>query len=245
MSRLLTVLLVFVAVCMAQMRRPASGWTPSAPVVVELFTSEGCSSCPPADKAVLRFDNAAIILGEHVDYWDGSQWKDRFSSPLFSARQQEYGLSMHSGTVYTPQVVINGEKEVLGSNTGAIATALNAAASRPMAPVTLRWSGTNVSVNVGKLPKDSHKADVLLAIAESGLITQVGGGENVGRQLNHAPVVRTMSKLAELDPAHPGEYVAEARLNLRPDWNRSNLRIVLLVQDKENRHILGAASIKP
>lgn len=245
MYRRSLLLLVLVFACSAQSRYTPSGWTISNPVVVELFTSEGCSSCPAADRVLARFENNAIILGEHVDYWDGKEWKDKFASPLFSARQQEYGMAMRSGTVYTPQVVINGEKEILGSNTGAVTSAIAAASSQPSAPVTLRMVGSNVSISVGRLPKDSHASDVLLAIAESGLTTTVNGGENAGRQLRHVPIVRTISKLTELDPAHPGEYTAEARLNLRPDWNRSNLRIVLLVQDKENRHILGAAAIKP
>ena len=241
----LVVFLAFAVGCVAQSRYAGSGWTVSNPVVIELFTSEGCSSCPAADKVLSRLESGAIVLGEHVDYWDGSEWKDRFSSPLFSARQQEYGIAMHSGNVYTPQVVINGEKEALGSNTGAVAAAIASANSRPMAPVTLRMSRSNVSISVGKLPQGSHKADVLLAISESGLMTTVNGGENAGHQLRHIPVVRSMSKLTELDPARPGEYTAEARLNVRTDWNRANLRIVLLVQDKETRRILGAAAIKP
>jgi hypothetical protein len=244
MSRLPVFFLALVAVCVAQSHYTPSGWTVSNPVVVELFTSEGCSSCPPADRALANFDSAAIILGEHVDYWDGDGWKDRFSSPLFSARQQEYGIAMNNTSVFTPQAVINGERQVLGSDSRALSSAISAASSKQGTPVTLRMIGGNVSITVGKLPEGSHKADVLLAIAENNLSTNVGAGENAGRVLRHVAVVRTLSKLAELDPSHPGEYTAEARLNLKPEWIRSNLKVVLLVQDKQNRHILGAASVK-
>jgi hypothetical protein len=217
------------------------------PVVVELFTSEGCSSCPPADSVLARLDrDGVIVLGEHVDYWDGLGWKDRFSSPLFSSRQQDYGTAMHSGTVYTPQAVINGEKEVLGSDARAISAAIVAAAGHPRAQVDFRMTTTDtIAIQIGKLPVGSHNADVLLAITESGLESNVSAGENNGHKLRHAAVVRSLSRLAVIDPSKPGEYSAEARINLRPEWNRENLKLVLLVQDKQTRHILGAAALKP
>jgi len=98
---------------------------------------------------------------------------------------------------------------------------------------------------VSKLPPGSHDADILLGVTEDGLVTSVFGGENNGRQLRHAAVVRTLSSLGRLDPQRPGEYSATAQLNLRPDWNRANLKLVLFVQDRVNRHILGAASVRP
>jgi len=234
-------------------------------VVVELFTSEGCSSCPPADQVLSRlefprFGNAGrskqvvvvdpgvqvITLGEHVDYWDSLGWKDRFSSPLFSARQQDYGKAFHLESVYTPQMVINGEKEVLGSDARAVQEAIGEAWRKPLARVSIAMTAAQtVSFSVSKLPVGSHEADILLAVTESGLVTSVYGGENNGRQLRHAAVVRSLSSLGRLDPKRPGEYSAEAQLNLRPDWNRANLKLVLFVQDRVNRHILGAASVRP
>ena len=234
-------------------------------VVVELFTSEGCSSCPPADQVLSRlefprFGNAGrskqvvvvdpgvqvITLGEHVDYWDSLGWKDRFSSPLFSARQQDYGKAFHLESVYTPQMVINGEKEVLGSDARAVQEAIGEAWRKPLARVSIAMTAAQtVSFSVSKLPVGSPEADILLAVTESGLVTPVYGGENNGRQLRHAAVVRSLSSLGRLDPKRPGEYSAEAQLNLRPDWNRANLKLVLFVQDRVNRHILGAASVRP
>jgi hypothetical protein len=235
------------------------------PVVVELFTSEGCSSCPPADQVLSRLEtprygNAGrfkevvtiapgvevIALGEHVDYWDQLGWKDRFSSPLFSARQQDYGKAFHLESVYTPQIVVNGQKEVLGSDSRAVQEAIRAASKEPHAEVSISMtSPQTVSFRVAKLPPGSHEADILLGVAESGLMTSVLGGENSGRQLRHAAVVRSLSNLGRLDPKRPGEYTATAQLNLRADWNRSNLKLVLFVQDRTTRRILGAASVKP
>jgi hypothetical protein len=225
-------------------------------VIVELFTSEGCSSCPPADQVLSRLESRGrlppqpgvevIALGEHVDYWDQLGWKDRFSSPLFSARQQDYGKAFRLESVYTPQIVVNGQKEVLGSDSRAVQEAIRAAAKEPLAEVAISMtSPQTVTFRVAKLPSGSHEADILLGVAESGLVTPVFGGENSGRQLHHAAVVRSLSSVGRVDPKRPGEYSATAQLNLRPDWNRSNLKLVLFVQDRTTRRILGAASVKP
>lgn len=234
-------------------------------VVVELFTSEGCSSCPPADQLLSRLETPNVLrlakgkqrlflpsgleiitLGEHVDYWDELGWKDRFSSPLFSSRQQDYGKAFHLESVYTPQIVVNGEKEVLGSDSRAVQEAIRAAVKGPRADVSISMaSDQRIAFKVSKLPPGSHEADILLAVTESGLVTSVYGGENSGRQLRHAAVVRTLTSVARLDPKRPEEYSAEAQLNLRTDWNRANLRLVLFVQDRTTRRILGAAAVRP
>src|SRR5438477_8192385 len=157
---------------------------PAETVVVELFTSEGCSSCPPADQVLSRLEtprygNAGrskdvvmiapgvevIALGEHVDYWDQLGWKDRFSSPLFSARQQDYGKAFHLESVYTPQIVVNGGKEVLGSDSRAVQEAIRAAAKEPHAEVAISMTSPQmVSFRVAKLPPGSHEADILLGV---------------------------------------------------------------------------------
>ncbi|MCU1339426.1 MAG: hypothetical protein JWO19_5007 [Bryobacterales bacterium] len=248
----------------------ASGAHAQSPVVVELFTSEGCSSCPPADQLLSRLDSPryvppgsniagrakqaislppgveVIALGEHVDYWDELGWKDRFSSPLFSARQQDYGKAFHLESVYTPQIVVNGQKEVLGSESRAVQDAITKAAKDPHAQVTLSMTSVQTfSYSVSKLPPGSHEADILLGVAEGRLVTPVYGGENNGRQLVHAAVVRSLTSLGRLDPKRPGEYSGVAQLNLRQDWVRANLKLVLFVQDRTTRRILGAASVRP
>ena len=156
-----------------------------------------------------------IALGEHVDYWDQLGWKDRFSSPLFSARQQDYGKAFHLESVYTPQIVVNGQKEVLGSDSRAVQEAIGKAAKEPQAEVAIAMtSAQTVSFRVSKLPPGSHEAEILLGVTEGGLVTSVFGGENSGRQLRHAAVVRSLTSLGRLDPKRPGEYSAMAQLNL-------------------------------
>jgi hypothetical protein len=226
---------------------------PAQTVVVELFTSEGCSSCPPADQVLSWLETSrglqgveSVALGEHVDYWDDLGWKDRFSSPLFSARQQDYGKAFHLESVYTPEMVVNGQKEVLGSNSSAVLQAIREASRKPLAQVAIAMiSPQTVSFSVSKLPTGSHEADVLLGVTENGLSTPVYGGENNGHRLRHTAVVRSLTSVGRLDPSRPGEYSAVAQLNLRPDWNRANLTLVLFVQDRTTRHILGAASVRP
>jgi hypothetical protein len=142
--------------------------------------------------------------------------------------------------------VVNGQTEVLGSDSRAVQDAIGKAAREPRAQVAIAMtSAQTVSFSVSKLPPGSHEADILLGVTENGLVTPVYGGENSGRELRHAAVVRSLSSVGRLDPKRPGEYSAAAQLNLRPDWVRGNLRLVLFVQDRTTRRILGAASVKP
>ena len=220
------------------------------PVVVELFTSEGCSSCPPADALLTQLERQSlpgieiIALGEHVDYWDSLGWKDRFSSPLFSARQQEYGRLFRGDSVYTPQIVVNGQAQALGSDSGAVQQAIRAVAEGPRANVQISAAGADrVSFKVNGLPAGVKNVEMLLAVTESGMASNVEKGENKGRRLTHTSVVRSLTNLGRLDSTN-GAYSAEARLNLQPEWNRQNVKLVLLVQDRSTLRIVGVAWIK-
>ncbi|HLH43348.1 MAG TPA: DUF1223 domain-containing protein [Bryobacteraceae bacterium] len=220
------------------------------PVLVELFTSEACSSCPPADAVLTRLERdqpvsgvEVIALGEHVDYWNETGWRDRFSSPLFTTRQQDYGQALRLNEVYTPQAIVNGREQVLGSDEMALQRAIRAAARGPRAVVTLRMNGWDTaSFQVQGLPEGVRSAEIFLAITESGLQSPISGGENNGRRLRHSGVVRSLTSLGKLDSAKGGFYSAEARLNLHPQWNRQNLKLVLFVQDRANRRIVGSAA---
>jgi hypothetical protein len=222
------------------------------PVIVELFTSEGCSSCPPADNVVARLDRdqpiegvEVVAMGEHVDYWDQLGWKDRFSSPLFTARQQDFGQQFRLESVYTPQIVVNGGTQVLGSDFAATAQAIREAAKLSRAWVSANLTGADtLAFEVRQLPQATRNADMFLAITESGLETAVGRGENSGRKLRHAPLVRSLVSLGQLDTRKNGAYSASARLMLNPQWNRQNLKMILFVQDHTTRHIVGTATLK-
>jgi hypothetical protein len=242
MLRLISVMLMFAAAVLAQGR---------IPVVVELFTSEGCSSCPPADRMLTQLEQGqpvagveVIALGEHVDYWDSLGWKDRFSSPLFSARQEEYGRLFRVDSVYTPQVVVNGQAQALGSDVGAVQQAIRAVSQGPRANVEISNAAVDrVKFKVNGLPSGVKSAEMLLAVTESGMASNVERGENKGRILTHTSVVRSLTNLGRLD-AKNGAYTAEARLNLNPDWERRNVKLVLLVQDRTSLRIIGVAWLK-
>ncbi|MBO2010022.1 DUF1223 domain-containing protein [Hymenobacter negativus] len=217
------------------------------PVVVELFTSEGCSSCPAADAALRELEAAqsvpgveVIALGEHVDYWNRLGWKDGFSSAAYTERQRQYAQGFGTGS-YTPQAVVNGRYEFVGSRTGELAQTVAKAAKSPQASITLAPSGSTVQVRVASVPAGTAATEVLLAITESGLSSQVGRGENSGRLLRHASVVRQLMPLGKVGA--DGTFTANPELKIGADWKRPNLRAVALVQEVASHHIVGVAAV--
>jgi len=222
---------------------------PRTPVIVELFTSEGCSSCPPADRMLAQMETQSpvsgaevIALGEHVDYWDNLGWRDRFSMPALTDRQQFYGRAFTLESVYTPQMVVNGAAQFSGTDFARAQQEIRKAIEAPRASVaiTLTPAGT-VALGVASLPGGVRNADVLLAITETNLETLVRGGENRDRRLRHTGVVRSLNLINRLDTHKHPNYAAEAKLNLQPDWKRENLRAVVFVQDRATHRIVGAA----
>lgn len=220
-----------------------------APVIVELFTSEGCSSCPPADALLSQLaktqpvSGAEIIaLGEHVDYWDHGGWADRFSSHRLTVRQNDYANSFRKDTVYTPQMIVDGQSQFVGSDEDAARDAIARAARRLKARVALARTGDALSVRVDQIPPSAGggPADVVLAITESGLSSSVGGGENAGRRLGHSAVVRQFTPLGTVSG---GALSAAPPLHLAAAWRRANLSAVVFVQERASRRIVGAAAL--
>ena len=228
---------------------PNSGAAPApvrVPVVVELFTSEGCSSCPAADEALRELARAqavpgveVIALGEHVDYWNRLGWKDGFSAPAYTERQRQYATGFGSGS-YTPQAVVNGRYELVGSRTAELAATVAKAAKAPRAVVVVAATGGTAQVRVSSVPAGTAASEVLLAITESGLASQIGRGENAGLLLHHAAVMRQLVSLGRVGA--DGTFAANSALKLAADWKRPNLRAVALVQEITSRRIVGAAT---
>jgi hypothetical protein len=210
------------------------------PVVVELFTSEGCSSCPPADAVLsaLAHDQpvagAQIVpLGLHVTYWDQLGWKDPASLAEATARQQDYSRVFGEDRVYTPQAVIDGRDEVVGSDQAAVTRAVARAAKQPHARLSLsaRVQGDAIvaSVTVSAIPADvKEKLRTVFVLTEDGLTSVVKRGENGGRTLHHDAVVRRISTTAEM-----------ARIPAQ--WRRDRLQVIALVQGEKSQRIVGAA----
>jgi hypothetical protein len=227
------------------------------PVVVELFTSEGCSSCPPADKLLLRLADEQpvggaeiIVLSEHVDYWNRLGWKDPFSHGRFSQRQQEYSRQRWPSKVYTPQMVVDGSVQFVGSDASAARDAITAAAKRPKAKVEIELGGQNldtlpVSIRITRFPTGKGRAEVILAVTEDELSVDVSRGENGGRKLSHTGVVRDWRVVGSIDISKDTPFEASESVALSPDWNPGKLRIVALAQQVPMGKIIGAASIEP
>src|SRR5436853_574463 len=244
-----------------RLQAKASSGTPETArtaIVVELFTSEGCSSCPPADALLARLDGAQlkgnvqlIALEEHVDYWNDLGWTDPFSSRDWTSRQNAYAGVLGNRNPYTPQMVVDGTVEFLGSHPQQARQAIMEAAGKPKVLVTLEQrpaskTGTEDSaVTVGKLEGTAKHdaAEVWLAITETGLHSAVTRGENAGEELRHASVVRTMRKIGEAKGDSETSFAGDASVPLQKEWKRENLKAVLLVQGKKSRRILGAAEI--
>ena len=227
------------------------------PVVLELFTSEGCSSCPPADALLARVAEQqpvagadVIALEEHVDYWDYQGWVDPFSSAQWTQRQRDYALRLPDHGVYTPELVVNGRFGFVGSRAAETYRAISGAAGQVHTNilVSILKSDKNnherVRVEAGKLLGDQQDdtAEVWLAITETGLHSAVNGGENAGQDLHHAPVMRWLHKAGTAAPNAAPSFIGESDLKVDSAWNRANLRIVAFVQEKHSRHILGAAA---
>jgi hypothetical protein len=228
-------------------------------VVVELFTSEGCSSCPPADALLARLDatqpveGAEVIpLAMHVDYWNDLGWADPFAFHQFSERQGEYAAAFGNNGVYTPQMVVDGVKEFNGGDEGLALEALNKAAREPKAEVLLARdpartdASAGISVRIDKLPQQTggDPVYVFLAVTESGLSSDVARGENTGRKLTHVGVVRVFQQLGAMPDAGGGAFKAEAVVPFEKGWRRENLRAVVFAQERGTRRVLAAASLK-
>jgi hypothetical protein len=215
-----------------------------SPVVVELFTSEGCSSCPPADEVLGRLIRGelapgvpVIALGEHVDYWDELGWKDRFSQRLFSERQQWYS-NVFRGPC-TPQMIVDGVTEFVGSEADKARAAVTAAAKREKASMNLKW-GRSLEIRIEPLPGTRSTADVYFAVTENGLSTDVGRGENHGRVLRHDGVVRTWKRVGLWRTDQ--QFSAHDTPEVKPDWNHKQLAGIAIAQDRQSRRIIAAAS---
>lgn len=214
------------------------------PVLAELFTSEGCSSCPPADRLLQQLDRMQpvpgariIVLSEHVDYWNQLGWRDPYSSPVFSRRQEQYARVLGS-EVATPQIVVDGRIPVLGNDADAVQKAIARAAGRGKAPVRVGTAGRDggeVQVPVSIAPLARGRADVWIAMADEADQSSVGRGENAGRTLTHVAVVRTLSKVGRVDKSEGMEKTLRMPMGAAPG------RIVVFLVDGGGE-VLGAAA---
>lgn len=228
-------------------------------VLVELFTSEGCSSCPPADALLARLEKAqpvpgaeVIALKEHVDYWNHLGWRDPYSSARFSARQNAYAQTLGNNTVYTPQMIVDGRTEFTGSAESRAWRAIAQAALTPKAVIELKWA---TSPNAAVVPLEirleqlggasrGDVAEAYLAITENNLHSDVSRGENAGRKLDHMAVVRELKPIGKANPQAVPAFTAQPIVTFAPGWKRESLRAVVFVQERRSRRVLAVAAIR-
>lgn len=213
--------------------------------VVELFTSEGCSSCPPADKLVARVEQeyqgkAVYILAYHVDYWDQLGWKDRFSAATFSNRQRQYANWLHLNSIYTPQIVVNGLTEFVGSNERALEKAIvKGLTDSSLNRLSLRAQVDNSRLKVDYETDVADKGAILvLALIQKSGQSAVRAGENEGLTLMHVQIVRKL--ISEAIKSKNGNIA----LDLQKDSEPKKLELIGFIQDKKDGRIICADKIE-
>lgn len=227
---------------------------PGRAVVVELFTSQGCATCPPADRLLAALGREAggkvVPLAFHVDSWNHAGWTDPFSDAAWSRRHSFYARALRTDGAYTPQAVVNGSVAVVGSDEAALRAAIAAAARQPAVELGLALTvepaevRAEVTVEVPPALSD-RKLDLMLAVFETGLETPVRRGENGGRTLRDDYVVRHLARVARLAPTAgegPGTRRHSAVVRLAADWNRARLGLAAFVQDPRTLAIQGGVA---
>jgi hypothetical protein len=217
-------------------------------ILVELFTSEGCDSCPPADAVLMRLAQQrniagaeVIVMSEHVDYWNHLGWTDPYSSRQFTQRQNEYADAL-GANVYTPQIIVDGRHDVLGSNYAAVVDTVSRASRNAKAPLTVeaKWREKTLDLHVAASPV-REAAHVYVAITEDKLSNNVSRGENKGRRLTHTGVVRRLSLLGA--PKSNTPFAVDQAIPLSPEWKIADLHAVVFTQGRKSHAVLAVVDI--
>jgi hypothetical protein len=215
--------------------RPAAG---EGPVVLELFTSQGCSSCPPAEQLLSRLaaagslgDRAIAPLAFHVDYWNDLGWSDPYSSPAWTERQRQYSRAIGDARVYTPELVVGGASGMVGSNVDAVTQAVQQAARPALLTATATWTRDSVTLAAAAPPD----AEIWAAVWEDAPRTQVTRGENSGETLNGDRVVRRLERIAAAGQK------ASLAIKLDPSWHTGG---AVVFAQRGDRRIVASAVLR-
>jgi hypothetical protein len=223
------------------------------PVLIELFTSEGCSSCPPADIILQRLDDyqpiagaQLIVLSEHVTYWDHDGWKDPNSSPALTDRQSSYEAALGEKESFTPQFVVDGNHEVHIEHIEQMEDVLNKAKDEPTIPIQIadvKVDPADPTILRAHIDTDAnsekHAADIYVAVALNRVESQVLKGENGGKHLVHVAVVQQLTKIGKLPQGKA--FAQDVQLKLKPGTDLKNVRLVAFLQESGPGKMLGAA----
>lgn len=220
-------------------------------VLVELFTSEGCSSCPPADLFLSELNRRSatngvklITVGEHVDYWNHLGWTDPYSSPDFTERQKLYAQDLNQQSTYTPEMVIDGSYGFVGSDRQQAQRIIERAAQEPKASVKVTAnivspSQLKVSLAVESVPNElfQHTTNVFVALTENNLLSRVTSGENSGHDLRQDCVARTLKEIPAITLSACAHDCCS--FTLSPSWKRNNVRVVAFLKDSLSKKIVA------
>lgn len=243
----------------AQAAQSSEAKSERIPVIVELFTSEGCSSCPPADTLLNKLETlqpieGAEIIGleEHVDYWNHDGWVDPFSDAAWTMRQQEYVERFKGKTPFTPQMIVDGQSQFVGNNGKEALQAIRDDIRQAKTQVSItaeaaaKKDAERLEVRVGNATgaASQEPADVWLAVTEQGLGSSVKAGENAGKDVQHATIVRSLHKIGSVSAKGSSPFDVHEDVKFKSNWKRENLRIVVFVQERKSLHILGAAEAR-
>lgn len=208
-------------------------------VVMELFTSQGCSSCPPADRLAVDMasaDDSIIALGWHVDYWDYLGWKDTFSSPEHTQRQAGYRDRWHLRSLYTPQMVVNGRAQMVGSHGAEVRNAVQSAKNTPqMIDMSVTLNGSDATVRISAIMAGLPEADIILIRVIPEANVDIGRGENAGHTVRYVNIVEHAKTLGEWDGVRDLDV---------QDIDISDGTYVLMIQAKGFGPILGASYVR-
>ncbi|MHB1938041.1 MAG: DUF1223 domain-containing protein [Acidobacteriaceae bacterium] len=234
-------------------KTPAPAVSPSqvSPVLVELFTSEGCSDCPPADTLVQQLDERQpisgaqlIVLSEHIDYFNHDGWKDPYSSSLLTERQYAYAHALGLKDVFTPQILVDGVYELWGKTSQQMEDVLRQASATPTIPVRIRDAKIDSGSPLLRAhievdgTRERHNADIYAAVALDHAESQVLRGENGGRHLTHVAVVRILKPVGKLKKGKTLD--ADIAIKLNPGDVSANLRLIVFVQESGPGRVVGA-----
>ena len=236
--RLLTLATLFAIACGQAEGDPMSAAPrdpsrPEGPLVIELFTSQGCSSCPPADRLLSKLaasDARLAPLSFHVDYWNDLGWPDPFSSPAWTERQRQYSVALGDNRVYTPELVVGGAVGMVGSQASQVSSAIAKAARPDLLPATATWADAQVEITATA----PAGADVWVAVYEDGTSTKIPRGENAGETLGSDRVVRRFERVATAGTK------GSITVKLEPGWR--NLGALAFAQ-RADRHIVASAKL--
>lgn len=239
-----SLILTFLIFTSATLNFPAK-----TPVLVELFTSQGCPTCPEADKVLAQLENTQPVAGAeiitlawHVNLWDSFNWKDEFSSPAFTQRQVIYSRVLFISEIYTPQMFVDGTVHFIGSKSDKATKAITQASKTAKPKINLSMSDEKLSINIPNLPKH-ETATVYLAFTEDKLVRNIERGNNAGKTLDHPSVARGIQAVGTID-AQMQQYKAEIFPQLQSEWKRENLKVIVFVQENATRKIIAVNRLK-